>query len=154
MVVRSGGGQLSSRHAPDATSRAVAAVMRGNRKRDTGPELRLRSELHRIGLRFRKDHPIAVGQKRVRVDVAFTRQLVAVFVDGCFWHRCPLHGVSPKSNSDYWGPKLDRNVARDVAQSDELEAIGWKVVRIWEHEPPREAAARVRAVLAERRAPS
>ena len=66
MVIRSGSGQLSSKHAPDATSTAVAAVMRGNRKRDTRPELRLRSELHRIGLRFRKDHPITVGQKRVR----------------------------------------------------------------------------------------
>jgi DNA mismatch endonuclease, patch repair protein len=70
----------------------------------------------------------------VRPDVVFTRAKVAVFVDGCFWHSCPLHGTSPRSNRDYWGPKLARNAERDRANTVALRRDGWRVVRIWEHD--------------------
>jgi DNA mismatch endonuclease (patch repair protein) len=107
----------------------------------------LRSALHRLGLRFRKDHPVRLPDRVVRPDVVFTRARVAVFLDGCFWHRCPVHGNVPRSNSDYWGPKLDRNVARDRLVNAALRQAGWTVVRAWEHEPPAEVAKRVARVL-------
>ena len=83
--------------------------MKANRSRDTGPELRLRSALHRRGWRYRVSPSLKVDGKRIRPDVAFTRWRIAVFVDGCFWHGCPDHGSTPKSNVDYWEPKLRLN---------------------------------------------
>lgn len=118
--------------------------MQANRRADTRPELELRSALHARGLRFRKDHPLsAPGRRSIRVDVVFTRARMAVFVDGCFWHSCPEHGLIPKANSDYWIPKLRRNRERDQQIDAALEAEGWTVVRVWEHEPVDEAAARI-----------
>lgn len=117
--------------------------MRGNRRVGTQPEARLRSALHGKGLRFRKNHPIVAGEVRVRPDIVFPRSRVAVFVDGCFWHACPDHGTKPKSNTSYWAPKLARNVERDRRVDRGLTGEGWKVVRIWEHEPLSDAAAKV-----------
>ncbi len=84
---------------------------------------------------------------RARPDVVFTRARVAVFVDGCFWHRCPEHGTSPKTNGGWWRRKLDANVERDRATDATLEAAGWTVIRIWEHEDAVAAADRVEAVV-------
>lgn len=124
--------------------------MKGNRKRDTRPEVALRSALHRAGLRFRCDYPIRVpGRRLVRVDVAFTRQRVAVFLDGCFWHCCPKHSKIPRSNRSYWEPKLARNVQRDADTDAALADVGWHAIRVWEHEDPGDAARRVRDTLAE-----
>lgn len=119
--------------------------MRGNRRTDTSPELRLRSLLHRLGYRFRKDHPVDVGeQRKPRPDIAFPRQRLAVFVDGCFWHLCPDHGRIPGgSNRDYWTSKLTKNRDRDQADSSALTASGWTVLRFWEHTPPEEAAEEI-----------
>src|SRR3954451_19715574 len=116
--------------------------MRGNRGRDTRPERALRSALHALGRRFRANHR-AEPDLRCRPDIVFTRAKLAVFVDGCFWHRCPLHGTMPKSNADYWEPKLRANVARDRRVDELLNEHGWTVVRLWEHEDPSEAANRV-----------
>lgn len=132
---------------PPATAPSVVAVMRGNRKVDTRPELLLRTELHGRGLRYRKNYQIRVSERSVCPDLVFTRQRVAVFVDGCFWHRCPDHGVTPRANSAYWRAKLDRNVVRDLVQTQELQSAGWNVVRVWEHESAFEAADRVLAAL-------
>jgi DNA mismatch endonuclease (patch repair protein) len=123
-------------------------VMIGNRRRDTRPELRLRSHLHALGLRFRADYRIKCGESGVRVDIAFTRRRVAVFMDGCFWHGCDEHTKSPKSNLAYWEPKIEGNRSRDIAQTAALERAGWVVVRGWEHEPPGQVADRVRRALA------
>jgi len=124
--------------------------MKANRKRDTRPELALRSALHRAGLRYRCDYPVPVPSRRpVRVDVAFTRAKLAVFLDGCFWHACPEHSNTPKANQAYWGPKLARNVQRDAETDRALEALGWRTLRVWEHEDPQDAAQRVRGVLSE-----
>jgi DNA mismatch endonuclease, patch repair protein len=117
--------------------------MRRNRRRDSRAELALRAELHRLGLRFRVDLPLRVPGRVVRPDVVFTRARLAVFVDGCFWHCCPEHGNTPRANSDYWQPKLARNVARDRAVDAALGVTGWRVLRAWEHENPRQVAARV-----------
>jgi DNA mismatch endonuclease (patch repair protein) len=132
---------------PQPTSPGVTAVMRGNRRRDTGPEVRLRSALHARGLRFRKDYRIEVTGLAVRADIAFPRQRLAVFVDGCFWHACPDHGTQPRSNDHYWTPKLRRNQERDVRVNDGLVGAGWTVVRAWEHQPIDEVAAEIESVL-------
>lgn len=121
---------------PHPTSAAVSERMRANPRRDTRPEVALRAELHRLGLRFRKDLPLRLPDRVVRPDIVFTRARLAVFVDGCFWHRCPEHGNVPRANSEYWGPKLERNVARDRLVDEALAAAGWTVLRVWEHEGP------------------
>jgi DNA mismatch endonuclease, patch repair protein len=124
--------------------------MRANRKRDTKPEIALRSALHARGLRFRKHHLVRVPERTVRPDVVFTRHRLAVFVDGCFWHRCPIHGTEPRANTDYWTPKLARNVARDRAVDEDLRRAGWDVLRAWEHEPSSDVADRVVSLLRRR----
>ncbi len=121
--------------------------MRGNHRRDTRPELALRRLLHGSGHRFRVDLLIEACGVKVRPDIVFTRRRVAVFIDGCFWHSCPKHGNQPNSNVGYWLPKLQRNQERDSRVTAALEAAGWKVLRIWEHEPVEEAASRVESAL-------
>jgi DNA mismatch endonuclease (patch repair protein) len=121
--------------------------MRANRPRDTGPELRLRSELHGRGLRFRV-HRRPEADLRTRADVVFGPAKVAVYVDGCFWHSCPEHGVLPKSNGDWWRRKLHATGERDRRNDETLEERGWHVVRVWEHEDPRDAADRISGILA------
>lgn len=107
--------------------------MQGNRSRNTVPEVRLRSALHRSGLRFFKHRRPQPGIS-CRVDILFPAAHLAVFVDGCFWHCCPEHGTRPAANTWYWEPKLRRNVERDRAADAALQAAGWTVVRFWEHE--------------------
>src|SRR4051794_5345566 len=114
--------------------------MQGNRGRDTSPELRLRSELHWRGLRFRLHRRVGEGRSAPRPDLVFPRKRVAVFVDGCFWHGCPAHGVRPRTNADYWAAKIERNRERDERNDDALAASGWAVIRVWEHESPTVAA--------------
>jgi len=121
--------------------------MRGNRRRDTTPELALRSELHRRGMRFRVDHPVALAGIRARPDLVFRGRRLAIYVDGCFWHRCPIHGTEPKANSQYWKPKLDENVERDRRVTAALEAANWTVLRIWAHVVPEDAADKIQGVL-------
>ena len=123
--------------------------MQGNTRRDTSPERRLRGALHALGLRFRVDLALTLDGHRVRPDIVFTRRRLAVFVDGCFWHRCPDHGTSPRSNSEYWRVKLDRNVARDRRVDAALAQAGWRYLRVWEHEEESDAAVRVAAALAD-----
>ncbi|KAA0232168.1 MAG: hypothetical protein JJLCMIEE_02576 [Acidimicrobiales bacterium] len=126
--------------------------MKRQRRRDTKPEAALRSELWRRGLRYRVDVKV-VGRRR-RVDIAFTRAKVAVFVDGCFWHSCPEHGSLPKANRAWWTEKLKANERRDRDTDKELEAAGWLVIRVWGHEDPIEAAGRIEAAVRARRSGS
>lgn len=122
--------------------------MVGNTGRDTKPEVALRSILHRRGRRFRKRLTISLGGGRwTQPDIVFSSARLAVYVDGCFWHRCPEHGTEPQSNVDYWKPKLDRNVARDRDTEAQLRDRGWTVVRAWEHEDPAAVADRVEGAL-------
>ena len=116
--------------------------MRANRRRDTGPELRLRSALHALGLRFRVDRrpDPAIA---CRADIVFSRRRVAVFIDGCYWHGCPAHYVTPSTNRAYWTAKIEGNRRRDAATTTAIEAAGWRVVRVWEHA---DAAASARAI--------
>ncbi|WP_420752095.1 very short patch repair endonuclease [Rhodococcus sp. O3] len=120
--------------------------MSRQRRRDTAPEVALRRELHRRGLRFFVDRAPLAGLRR-RADLVFPRRRLAVYVDGCFWHRCPVHATDPKNNSEWWAAKLAGNVARDRDTDARLAAAGWTVVRIWEHEDPLVAADRVQNAL-------
>lgn len=109
-------------------------IMRRVKQRNTPAELALRTALFHRGFRYRVHRRIEGGT----VDVAFLSAKVAVFVDGCFWHGCPLHATFPKSNQAYWLPKLAENKERDLRQTEKLSAAGWFVIRVWEHEcrPP------------------
>ena len=128
--------------APVPSSAAVSAQMQRMPRRDTTGEVRLRSELHRLGLRFRKHLRELPGTP----DVVFTRTRIAVFFDGCFWHCCPDHGVLPKSNRAWWKEKLDGNVARDLRNDKALVELGWLPVRVWEHEDLHDAALTIRDI--------
>jgi DNA mismatch endonuclease (patch repair protein) len=125
--------------------------MQANRSRDTRPEIALRRELHRRGLRFFVHRQPIAGFRRT-ADVVFPRSRVAVFVDGCFWHGCPEHFTVAKANSSFWAEKARRNRERDRETDQALALAGWAVVRIWEHTPAPEAADQV-AVALERRFP-
>jgi len=120
--------------------------MRANRSRDTGPERAVRSILHSRGYRYRTHYKPVAGLRR-SADIAFTRYKLAIFIDGCFWHRCPRHFIAPKTNAAYWGPKIDGNVARDRRTDRALRSAGWTVMRFWEHEAPGEIADLVQRQL-------
>jgi len=116
-----------------AASPAVHQSMKGNRSTNTSPEVALRSALHRAGCRYRKNYKISVDGATVRPDIVFPHRRVAVFVDGCFWHSCPVHGRRPATNSEYWRAKLGRNQERDQLVNARLAAADWVVIRIWAH---------------------
>ncbi len=109
-------------------------IMSRVKSKDSVAELSLRSALHAAGLRYRVHRPI----EGVTVDLVFAGPKVAVFVDGCFWHGCPKHATYPKSNRDYWLPKLEENKKRDKRQTARLRRAAWRVMRVWEHDclPP------------------
>jgi len=115
------------------------------RRRDTGPEMAIRRLLHARGLRYRVDAQLP-GLRR-RADLVFRAAQVAVFVDGCFWHGCPEHGTQPKNNAAWWAAKIETNTKRDRDTDQRLTADGWTVVRVWEHEAPEVAAARVANIV-------
>ena len=114
-------------HTPEQRRRNMQAV----RAKDTRPEQRLRSALRATGIRgYRANYGKVLGKP----DVAFTRWKVAVFVDGCFWHGCPLCYREPRSNTSFWVDKLQQNRNRDITVTEGLRADGWLVLRLWEHE--------------------
>jgi DNA mismatch endonuclease (patch repair protein) len=125
---------------------ATTERMKRQRTKGTGPELALRSELWRRGLRYNVER--SVVNRRRRVDIVFVTARLAVFVDGCFWHGCPLHGTTPRTNTDWWSEKLTRNRMRDLDTDRELGEHGWTVLRFWEHEDPVDAADRIGRMLA------
>ena len=135
---------------PYPASPAVSVRMRANGRRDTRPELAVRRRLHNAGLRFFVDRPLRLPERVVRPDITFTRARVAVFIDGCFWHACPKHGTRPEHNSGYWEPKLQRNVARDLAVDEALHHAGWLSLRHWEHEAPDHVAILIAAIVQDR----
>lgn len=125
--------------------------MSRQKRKGTEPEMRLRRLLHRRGLRYRVNFPLQ-GLPRRRADLTFIGAKVVVFVDGCFWHRCPEHATSPANNGAWWEHKLETNVARDRDTDSRMQAAGWVVLRFWEHEDMEVAAERVAGVVTERRA--
>jgi len=133
-----------------ASSEGVRKSMQANKGRDTKPELALRRAVHGLGLRYRVSvRPLSAIRRTA--DLVFTRVKVAVFLDGCFWHGCPQHHTKARTNAEYWAEKVTRNRERDAETDRLLEEAGWKVIRVWEHEDPLEAAHRVAEVVRSRR---
>jgi len=115
-------------------------------RQDTAPEIALRRALHSRGLRYRIQIQTP-GNRRRRIDIAFTRAKIAVFVDGCYWHGCPDHGTRPVTNREWWDWKIKRNRDRDADTNRLLKDQGWVVVRIWEHEDAQAAAQQIEALV-------
>ncbi|ATZ26526.1 Very short patch repair protein [Streptomyces lavendulae subsp. lavendulae] len=133
-----------------ASSAARRRNMQAIRSRDTKPELVIRRLVHARGLRYRIAARPLPGLRRT-ADLVFRPAKVAVFIDGCYWHGCPEHYVSPKTNPGYWSEKVARNMARDRDTDRQLEEAGWLVLRFWEHEQSDVCAAAVAAAVQERR---
>lgn len=121
-----------------------SAIMRSVSNKNTDLELLLRRELWRAGLRYRLHRRIAGS----RPDVCFPSRRVAVFVDGCFWHGCPVHYRPPKQNAGFWEDKLRKNRDRDRRDTANLENAGWVVVRVWGCEVRHAISSAVEQVLA------
>ncbi|MDX3687252.1 very short patch repair endonuclease [Streptomyces sp. NBC_01685] len=132
------------------SSPGVSARMSRQARRDTKPEVAVRKLLHAAGYRFRVNARVPDMPRRT-IDIAFTRAKVAVMIDGCFWHGCPVHATQPKSNAEWWREKLERNMARDRETTEHLAAAGWTVLRFWEHEAPDGAAELVAAAVEQER---
>lgn len=135
---------------PSASSNDALRRMRHQPQRDTQPELALRRELHRLGLRYRVQQRPLPALRRT-LDVVFRPARVAVDIRGCFWHGCPEHSTRPKANRDWWDEKLDANRRRDEDTARRLVQDGWILIVVWEHENPICAAARVASVVNSRR---
>jgi DNA mismatch endonuclease (patch repair protein) len=116
--------------------------MKATRQRDTAAEIAIQQALVQAGVEFDVDVPIIPSTRR-RADIVIREQRLVVFVDGCFWHGCPVHGTWPKQNADWWREKLERNRERDADTDQRLLTAGWNVLRIWEHETPSEAVAKI-----------
>ena len=131
---------------PPASSPAVAKVMKSNRAAETEPEISLRKALREAGLPgYRKNWKGAPG----RPDIAYPGKRLAVFVHGCFWHRCPRCNLPlPKTNLDFWRRKFERNTERDRRKVRTLEELGWKVLVAWECEVREDSRRCAEAVLA------
>ncbi|MFD7557181.1 MULTISPECIES: very short patch repair endonuclease [unclassified Streptomyces] len=124
--------------------------MSRQKSRDTGVEVALRKALHANGARYRIHRKPVKGVRR-EADIVFGPARVAVFVDGCFWHGCPVHATWPKNNAEFWRAKIEGNRRRDVDTDARLAEAGWLAVRVWEHERADEAAVRVLSVVEGRR---
>ncbi len=111
-----------------------SAVMRAVKSKDTKPELRLRRALHALGFRYRLNVKDLPGKP----DLVFPRHKTILFVHGCFWHGhdCKRGRRVPKSNADYWREKIRKNRMRDRKNKKALEALGWRVITVWECEIP------------------
>ncbi len=128
-----------------ATSPSRSRLMSRVRRTNTAPEIALRKALFRLGLRFRLS---TVHSLPGSPDILFPKARVAVFVDGCFWHGCPTHGTFPKSNSDFWKNKITRNKERDRSVNAKLRSLGWRPVRVWEHDLKKDVGQCARATRA------
>jgi DNA mismatch endonuclease (patch repair protein) len=125
-----------------AKNEVVSGQMSRMPRESTGPEISLRRELHRRGIRFRLHRRDLPGTP----DIVLPKDRIAVFVDGCFWHGCAEHGGIPKHNNEWWREKLEKNRERDVRKDRELDLLGWVPIHIWEHETVVEAADRIETV--------
>lgn len=121
------------KRAPSASSIAVRRAMQAVASQNTSPEMLLRRAIHKVGLRYQL-HSRPEKNLRCSADIIFRAAKVCVFVDGCFWHGCPVHFQLPKTHSAWWGEKIEDNRARDVRQREELKRMGWVVIGFWEHE--------------------
>lgn len=119
------------------------------RRTGTAPEIRVRKALFAAGHRYRVGLAVP-GKPRRSIDIAFTRSRLAVFIDGCFWHGCPVHFVPPASNAEWWAEKIAGNQARDEDTDLALARAGWTSLRLWEHTATTDAVGAVERALERR----
>ena len=118
--------------------------MRSNRGKDTSPEMILRSALFKAGIRGYRLHKKGVPG---RPDIVFSRKRIAVFVNGCFWHRCPHCNLPlPKTHRSFWAKKFELNELRDQRKVAELEVGAWRVMTVWEHEIRQDVTVAVKRI--------
>ena len=133
---------------PKASSEAVSRSMKSNRAKNTSPEVELRSALSKAGIRGYRLHLKDVPG---RPDIAFPKHRVAVFINGCYWHRCPECNLQiPKTHQAFWKKKFELNQKRDKRKAEEAKASGWLVLTIWEHEVKKDltgCVTRIKRVL-------
>lgn len=123
---------MTDKRNPEPTNEIITKVMKANRGSGTKPELILCKALRDAGYPgYRLNWKKAVG----RPDIAYPGRKIAIFVNGCFWHRCPKCNLSlPKTHTDFWQQKFNRNIERDLKKTKELESVGWTVITVWECE--------------------
>ncbi len=138
--------------APPPSTGTTRSRMRRQGRRDTKPEVLLRRHLTKLGFRYRVDCP-PVREVRSKADIVFTRQKVAVYVHGCFWHGCTTHSRETKSNTKWWADKIEANRRRDASVQRSLRRHGWSVLVVWEHDDPAKAGDRV-ALAVKKRTPA
>ena len=135
--------------APRPSDRSTALRMQTQRQRDTQCELAIRRQLYRLGIRYRIDcRPVPDVHRRA--DIVIRPAKIALFMDGCFWHKCPLHWKPPKRHAAWWINKVESTARRDKETSDLLERLGWLVIRAWEHECPEVVADKVVQAVCQR----
>ncbi len=128
------------------SSPAASRRMKATRGSDNPLERNIRSLLYQEGYRYFKHRRLLPGTSRT-VDIVLPRRRLAIFIDGCFWHGCPLHGTWPKANAEFWREKIETNMLRDKDTTKRLRSLGWKVIRIWEHVKPEMAVKRIISIL-------
>jgi DNA mismatch endonuclease (patch repair protein) len=152
MASRRKGGERAGNHDVFSKSKRSQIMSRVRSRGNAATELRLIELLRKFGIKGWRRNSRIFGSP----DFVLPQSKVAVFVDGCFWHSCPQHASSPKTNAEFWRAKLERNRLRDALVSRTLRKEGWKVVRLWQHELRDEGATRkkLRAALARAQARS
>ena len=131
------------------SSDAARNRMRAVRRQGTKAEMALRAALTSLGLRFEHNQRPSSSLRR-EADILFPHERIAIFVDGCFWHGCPIHGTRAKANAEFWQRKIERNKARDEETNEILSEEGWLVIRVWEHVDALTAAHHIAAHVNER----
>lgn len=116
--------------------------MKNIRSKNTKMELKIRSLLHKRGLRFRI-HTKLIGKP----DIVFPSKRVVIFLDSCFFHKCHYHYIQPKSNLEYWKPKIARNKQRAKEVNNALRKQGWKVIRFWEHQVKKDTSKVIEKIV-------
>jgi DNA mismatch endonuclease (patch repair protein) len=122
----------STIHMVDTFSKKIRSKIMSKVQRNSKPEQVLRKALFRLGYRYSLNPRFK--ELNFKPDIVMVSRKVCIFVDGCFWHRCPKCFKAPKSNKKYWNAKIKRNIERDKEQNKFLKKNGWKVIRVWEHE--------------------
>lgn len=114
------------------------------RAKNTGPEVKLRKLLFSQGIRGYRIHYNLPGKP----DIVFTKKKIVIFIDGCFWHKCPVCFQEPETRKDFWMKKIQSNINRDKKVNEQLENDGWSIIRIWEHEIRKEPERTVKKIVA------
>lgn len=114
------------------------------RGKNTGPEIQFRKLIWSMGIRGYRIHYNLLGKP----DIVFIKKKIAIFIDGCFWHKCPICFQEPETRKEFWMGKIQSNIDRDKKVDEQLKNDGWTVIRIWEHVIKKEPEKAVKKIIA------